>query len=76
MSCKSRGSTTLSVEGSGDTGVVYLLRDGRLERRAVRLGGATAAGQIVTAGLTPGERLAVGDLDSFADGLPVRAERL
>lgn len=65
-----------AVEGSGDTGVVYLLRDGRLERRAVRLGALTASGQIVTAGLTPGVKLAAGDLHTFADGLKVRPELL
>ena len=35
--------------------VVFVIDDGRVERRAVRLGAADSQGQIVVAGLAPGE---------------------
>lgn len=63
-----------AVRASGDTGVVFLIDDDTLQRRAVRLGAATAEGQVVTSGLLPGARLAVGDLARFSDGLKVRVE--
>lgn len=61
-----------AVTGSGDTAVVYVIRNDRLERRAVRLGSAGADGQVVTAGLAPGTRLAVGPSDVLSDGLRIR----
>ena len=63
-----------AVRVSGDTGVVFLIDDETLVRRAVRLGAATAEGQVVTSGLMPGARLAVGDLAQFSDGLRVRIQ--
>jgi hypothetical protein len=63
-----------AVRTSGDTGVVFLVNDDTLERRAVRLGATTAEGQVVTSGLLPGARVAVGDLAQFSDGLRVRVE--
>jgi RND family efflux transporter MFP subunit len=63
-----------AVQTSGDTGVVYLLRDQTLERRAVRLGARTQAGQIVTSGLTAGARIAIGDFNELADGVRFRIE--
>jgi RND family efflux transporter MFP subunit len=63
-----------AVQANGDTGVVYLIRDEKVERRAVRLGARTAAGQLVLAGIEPGMRIAVGDLSALADGARVRVE--
>lgn len=63
-----------AVRVTGDTGVVFLVDDGTLSRRAVRLGAATEEGQVVTSGLSPGARVAVGDLSRFSDGLRVRVE--
>ena len=63
-----------AVQASGDTGVVFVISDGRVERRSVRLGAATPAGQFVLSGLTPGTQLAAGDLSRLADGVEVRAE--
>jgi RND family efflux transporter MFP subunit len=63
-----------AVQASGDTGVVYLLRDNTLERRAVRLGARTQAGQIVLSGLTAGARIAIGDFTELADGVRFRIE--
>jgi RND family efflux transporter MFP subunit len=65
---------TDAVQADGDTGIVFVIADDRVERRSVRLGGATAAGQIVLSGLTPGTRLAAGDLSRLADGVRIRVE--
>jgi hypothetical protein len=46
-----------------------------VERRAVRLGGKTASGQIVSAGLEPGNTVALGDLSKLSDGTRVRIEK-
>jgi RND family efflux transporter MFP subunit len=59
---------------SSNTGVVFIVRDGTVERRAVRLGARTSAGQVILAGLEPGTSLAVGDLSQLADGAKVRVE--
>jgi len=58
-----------------DKGVVFVVADGRLERRAVRLGPAEPKGQVIQAGVTPGETLAVGGLDKLKDGQRVRIDR-
>ena len=63
-----------SVQVEGDTGVVFVVGDGGVERRTVRLGAESAAGQIVLAGLAAGTRLALGDLELLADGSKVRVE--
>jgi RND family efflux transporter MFP subunit len=63
-----------SVQADGDTGVVFVVNDGGVERRTVRLGGQSAAGQVVLAGLTAGTRLARGDLGALSDGARVRIE--
>ena len=63
---------TDAVQSSGDTGVVFVLNDDRVERRAVRLGARVANGQVVLSGLTAGARVAAGDLSQLADGARVR----
>jgi hypothetical protein len=63
-----------SVQADGDTGVVFVVADGGVERRLVRLGGQSAAGQVVLAGITAGTRLARGDLGLLADGSRVRVQ--
>jgi RND family efflux transporter MFP subunit len=63
-----------AVQADGDTGVVFVIADGGVERRTVRLGGQSAAGQVVLAGLKAGTRLARGDLSSLTDGSKVRVE--
>jgi RND family efflux transporter MFP subunit len=61
-----------AVQASGDTGVVFVIVDGTLERRSVRLGERTPSGQVVLSGLASGARVAVGDLSKLADGMKVR----
>jgi RND family efflux transporter MFP subunit len=63
-----------SVQVDGQTGVVFVVADGGVERRTVRLGAQSAAGQIVLAGLVAGTRLARGDLGALTDGSRVRVE--
>ncbi len=61
-----------AVQANGATGIVYVLHDERVERRAVRLGAATKAGASVLSGLAAGERVAAGDLAALTDGARVR----
>jgi hypothetical protein len=62
------------VQVDGETGVVFVVADGGIERRTVRLGAQSGAGQVVLAGLTEGTRLARGDLGALTDGARVRVE--
>ena len=63
-----------AVAGEGDTGFVFIVSDDRVERRAVRLGARTAAGQVVLSGIDSGTRLAVGNLAALTDGARIRIE--
>ncbi|HTO62965.1 MAG TPA: efflux RND transporter periplasmic adaptor subunit [Bradyrhizobium sp.] len=54
------------------TPVVYVVRDGRIERRAVKLGQRTAQGQIVLSGLSSGDTVAIDDLGQLADATTVK----
>jgi RND family efflux transporter MFP subunit len=63
-----------AVQADGDNGIVYLVHDGSVERRAVKLGAKNADGQTVLSGLSGGEQLAVGDFSKLSDGGKVRIE--
>jgi RND family efflux transporter MFP subunit len=63
-----------ALQVSGSTGVVFVLHETRLERRAVRLGANTADHWVVLSGLAAGERVAVGDFAKMQDGATVRIE--
>ena len=63
-----------AVQRNGDTGVVFIVANGNVEKRTVRLGERSAAGQIVLSGLTSGTRVAIGDFARLADGTAVRIE--
>ena len=56
----------------GGQSVVFVVADGRADRRPVRLGERTAAGQIVAAGLAPGDVVAVEGADKLRDGSGVK----
>jgi RND family efflux transporter MFP subunit len=64
-----------AVASSGDTSIVYVIHDSTVERRAVRLGAKTAAGQVVIAGLAIGDSVALGDLAKLSDGVRIRVEK-
>ena len=63
-----------AVQAGADaaTGVVYVLHDDTVERREVKLGPRGAEAQAVIAGLSPGERVAAGDLTKLTDGAHVK----
>jgi RND family efflux transporter MFP subunit len=63
-----------AVQGSGSTGVVFVVRDSTLERRAIRLGAGNSERITVTSGLAAGERVAVGDFKVMQDGVKIRIE--
>ncbi|MFP5306261.1 MAG: efflux RND transporter periplasmic adaptor subunit [Gammaproteobacteria bacterium] len=63
-----------AIQVDGDTGVVFVVTEDRLERRAVRVAGKTAGGVRVTSGLAAGDTLAVGDFAQFSDGVAVRVQ--
>lgn len=63
-----------AVQAEGDSGVVFVLGEDRVERRAVRLGGTRGDSVVVVAGLRGGEKLAVSSdaTKALEDGMPVR----
>jgi len=63
-----------AVQSSGATGVVYVLHDSTVERRAVKLGASNGERVVVLAGVTPGERVAVGDFSKLKDGAEIHIE--
>ncbi|MDZ4080773.1 efflux RND transporter periplasmic adaptor subunit [Hydrocarboniphaga sp.] len=63
-----------AVQAQGAQGVVFVIRDEKLERRAVKLGARSGDNQIVLSGLAAGDRVAIGDNSRFADGLAVVVE--
>jgi RND family efflux transporter MFP subunit len=64
-----------AVQASGATGVVFVVHDGTVERRAVRLGTAQGDQLTILSGLAAGERVALGDLTQLKDGAKVRIEQ-
>ncbi len=64
-----------AITTSGNASIVFVVHGATVERRAVRLGGKTTAGQVVTAGLEAGNTVALGDLSKLSDGARVRIEK-
>jgi RND family efflux transporter MFP subunit len=60
-----------AVQSSGAIGVVFVVHDSTLERRAVKLGAAGSDYVTVLSGLSAGERVAVGDFAQMKDGAKV-----
>jgi RND family efflux transporter MFP subunit len=52
--------------------VAWVIAEGKAQRRAVRLGARTPRGQILEAGVTPGETVAIGAEGHLSDGKGVR----
>ncbi len=63
-----------AIQNQDGQGVLYVIRDDKLERRAVRLGARNGDQQLVLAGVSAGERVALGDLAKMSDGAKVRVE--
>jgi len=55
--------------------VVFIYRDGRVERRAVRVGGTRGSDQEIVAGLTEGDQVVVGSANDLHDGARVELKR-
>ena len=55
--------------------IVFVVQHGRVERRAVKLGERTPAGQLVLSGLSKGETVAVSSIDQLTDGEEIRNEQ-
>jgi len=64
-----------AIVGDGDQSAVFVVEDGRAERRAVKLGARTAEGQIVLSGVSDGESVAVAGVDKLTDGAKVKIEQ-
>ena len=64
-----------AVVTGGTANIVFVVHGSTVERRAVRLGGRTSSGQIISAGLEPGIIVALGDLSKLSDGSRVRIEK-
>lgn len=63
-----------AVERRDGRDVVWIIVDDRVERRAVQLGGQTANGVLISAGLAGNERLVADPAGlNLSDGAPVRA---
>ncbi|HEY1077503.1 MAG TPA: efflux RND transporter periplasmic adaptor subunit [Fontimonas sp.] len=60
-----------AVQQNGEQGVVFVVRDDKLERRAVRVGGTVGDSVRVVSGLAAGDTLALGDLSKFSDGMAI-----
>jgi RND family efflux transporter MFP subunit len=60
-----------AVQTNGENGVAWVIRDDKLERRALKLGARNGNNVTVMAGLSAGERVAVGDSAKFKDGVKV-----
>jgi len=61
-----------ALRREGDGGVVFVVDDGRVERRAVAVGPAAGAVVEVLSGVRPGERLVLDPASDLADGDRVR----
>lgn len=61
-----------AVQGVGENAVVFVVKDGKVERRAVKLGAKSGNDQTVMSGLAAGETVATGDLARLTDGTKVK----
>ena len=64
-----------AVRDDGGKPIVFVYRDGRIERRAVGLGEARATDQEITAGLADGEQVVVGGGKELRDGQRVAVKK-
>ena len=61
------------VDDSG-TSIVYVIKDDKVERRAVKVAGKDSQGVQLIAGLSAGEQVAIGDLSKLTDGAKVKVQ--
>jgi len=63
-----------AVKDEAGTKVVFVLKEETVERRAVTVGAARGSNVQVLAGLSGGERVALGDLSQLADGTRIEIQ--
>jgi RND family efflux transporter MFP subunit len=61
-----------AIRREASANAVFVVQGNRLERRAVTLGNTRGADVEITAGLTGGETLAIGDLAALSDGQTIQ----
>jgi HlyD family secretion protein len=64
-----------AVRTDNGSKIVYLYHDGRVERRAVSLGGTRGADQEIIAGLSGGDQVVVNGFEGLRDGSRVEIRR-
>jgi RND family efflux transporter MFP subunit len=64
-----------AVRTDNGSKIVYLYRDGRVERRAVSLGGTRGSDQEIIAGLSGGDQVVVNGFEALHDGTRVEIRR-
>jgi RND family efflux transporter MFP subunit len=64
-----------AVRGDNGSQVVYLYREGHVERRAVGVGETRGSDTEITAGLSPGDQVVVSGLEGLRDGQRVAIRR-
>jgi len=64
-----------AVTESNGKGVVWIVRDGKVQRRAVGLGGPRGDQLVVTAGLADGDQVVLDAPAGLADGAPVKVDK-
>ena len=64
-----------AVRNDSGQAIVYLYKDGKVERRAVSVGGVRGSDQEIVAGLTEGDRVVVDGFDGLRDGQKVEIRR-
>jgi RND family efflux transporter MFP subunit len=57
-----------AVRDEGGQAAVFVYKDGRLQRRAIRVGGAQGGDQVVLAGVSDGDQVVVGGAEGLHDG--------
>ena len=64
-----------AVRSDNGSSVVYVYHDGRVERRAVRTGGARGTDQEIIAGLVAGDQVVISGLEGIRDSMHVELKR-
>jgi hypothetical protein len=64
-----------SVREDAGQPVVYVFRNGRVERRAIRLGSASGSDQEIIAGVSGGDQVVVTSSQELRDGQTAKVEQ-
>jgi RND family efflux transporter MFP subunit len=64
-----------AVQASNGKGVVWVVREGKVLRKAVGLGPATGDDQVITAGVSAGDVLVLNAPSDLSEGKPVKVEK-